>query len=189
MRIILIGPPGAGKGTQAHSLSSYLRVPHLSTGDLLRKEIQTGAALGKTAKAYIDAGRLVPDELVLEVVEHRLDQPDCAPGCLLDGFPRTVPQADALGRYLKRNGKPLDAVFEMQVDEEEIIQRLSRRERSDDLPEVIRERMAAYRRQTEPLLDYYRSQNLLHPIDAMGTVEDVSGRINAVVDQLAGCRQ
>jgi adenylate kinase len=184
MRIILIGPPGAGKGTQAQLLAAHLAVPHLSTGEMLRQEIKLGTPPGMAAKQYIDAGQLVPDDLVLQILEHRLDQPDCARGCLLDGFPRTVPQADALGEYLERLGKPLNAVIEMQVDEEEIIERLKKRERGDDQPHVIRERMAAFRRQTEPLLGYYRGRKLLHSINAMGTIEDVSNRIFVTVDQL-----
>jgi adenylate kinase len=186
MRIILIGPPGAGKGTQAVSLAAHLGVPHLSTGEMLRREIQLGTPLGKTAKQYIDAGQLVPDNLVLEVVEHRLSQPDCEPGCLLDGFPRTVPQADALGEYLKRLGKPLNGVVEMLVDEDVIVERLKKRSRPDDHPHVIRERMAAYRRQTEPLLGYYRSRNLLYTVDAIGTIDEVTSRLRAVVSKFNG---
>jgi adenylate kinase len=186
MRIILIGPPGAGKGTQAQLLAAHLAVPHLSTGEMLRREIHTGTPLGRTAKQYIDEGMLVPDDLVLEVVEHRLSQPDCSPGCLLDGFPRTVPQADALGEYLDRLGKPLNGVVEMQVDEEAIVDRLNKRSRPDDQPHVIRERMAAYRRQTEPLLGYYRDRHLLYTVNGLGTIEEVAGRLKGVVNRFNG---
>ncbi|MCC7086924.1 MAG: adenylate kinase [Pirellulales bacterium] len=185
MRIILIGPPGAGKGTQAQILAAHLRVPHLSTGEMLRRAIQSVTPLGKSAKQLIDAGQLVPDDMVLQIAERRLGQPDCASGCLLDGFPRTVPQAEALGKYLQRQVTPLDGVIEMQVDEDEIVERLKKRGRSDDQPQVIRERMAAYRRQTEPLLDYYRNRKLLHSIDGLGTIDEVSTRLNLVVEQLS----
>ena len=189
MRIILIGPPGAGKGTQARALAAHLRVPHLSTGELLRQEIQDGTDLGNEARQYLDSGQLVPDKLVLEVVEHRLAQPDCQPGCLLDGFPRTLPQAEALGEYFDNLGTPLDGVVELRVSEDEIVRRLDSRGRSDDHPNVIRERMAAFRRQTEPLVDYYRKRDLLRSIDALGSVDEVFGRLVAAVEQLASAKR
>jgi adenylate kinase len=191
MRIILIGPPGAGKGTQAKALAAHLEVPHLSTGDLLRKEIEAKTSLGMEAKQYLDKGLLVPDQLVLEVVEHRLDQRDCARGCILDGFPRTIPQAAALDRYLDRHGKPLSGAIEFRIDDEEVVRRLvgvGGRGREDDQPKVILERMAGFRRQTEPLVEYYRDRNMLGSVDAIGTVDDVFNRLLRQVEELTGPR-
>ncbi len=185
MRIILLGPPGAGKGTQAQKLVQRLKVPHLSTGDMFRQAIAAGSAVGQTAKGYMDAGQLVPDEVVLALVEQRLEQPDCSVGCLLDGFPRTVKQAEALDKYFAGRGKPLDGVIELTVDEEELIRRLMARGRGDDQPEVIRQRMVAYHRQTKPLSDYYRKRGVLVEIDALGTVDEVFSRLTAAVDKLA----
>jgi adenylate kinase len=189
MRIILIGPPGAGKGTQARALAKYLSVPHLSTGDLLRDEIQAGTPLGQVARKYLDAGQLVPDLLVFEVLEHRLNQPDCEHGCLLDGFPRTLSQAAVLAGYLERVGKPLTGAIELRVDDEEIVRRLAGRSRSDDQPHIIRERMAGFRRQTEPLVEYYRQRNILKSIDGLGTIEEVFQRLVKAVQQLAPDKQ
>ncbi len=185
MRIILLGPPGAGKGTQAQKLVERLKVPHLSTGDMFRQAIAANTAVGQTAKGYMDAGQLVPDEVVLALVEQRLEQTDCAVGCLLDGFPRTVKQAEALDKYFASRGKPLDGVIELTVDEEELIRRLMARGRGDDQPEVIRERMVAYHRQTKPLSDYYRQRRVLVEIDALGTVDEVFSRLTKAVDKLA----
>jgi adenylate kinase len=191
MRIILIGPPGAGKGTQAKALAAHLEVPHLSTGDLLRKEIESKTVLGMEAKQYLDKGLLVPDDLVLEVIEHRLDQGDCSRGCILDGFPRTIPQAEALDRYLERHGNPLSAAIEFRIDDEEVFERLvgvGGRGREDDQPKVIRERIAGFRRQTEPLVEYYRTQNKLGSVDAIGTVDDVFNRLISQVQELSPTR-
>lgn len=184
MRIILIGPPGAGKGTQAKALAAHIGVPHLSTGDLLRKEIETKTPLGMEAKQYLDKGHLVPDLLVMEVVEHRLDQGDCARGCILDGFPRTLIQAAALDSYLERHHKPLAGAIEFRIDDEEVVRRLGGRGREDDQPNVIRERMAGFRRQTEPLVEYYRKRNLLGSVDAIGSVDDVFNRLISEVHDL-----
>jgi adenylate kinase len=189
MLVVFIGPPGAGKGTQASRLCDYLNVPHLSTGDMLRQAKQDGTPLGKQASAYMDRGSLVPDQLVVEIVGDRLEQPDCKAGCLLDGFPRTLAQAQALDEYLSQHAGCIDFVLELRVDEQELIQRLlgraqeSDQPRSDDSPEAIPHRLEVYRSQTEPLLEYYRQRNLLHSIDGLGTPDEVFDRIRAAVDQ------
>jgi adenylate kinase len=189
MLVVFIGPPGAGKGTQASRLCDYLNVPHLSTGDMLRQAKQDGTPLGKQASAYMDRGSLVPDQLVVEIVGERLEQPDCKAGCLLDGFPRTLAQAQALDEYLSQHAGCIDFVLELRVDEQELIQRLlgraqeSDQPRSDDSPEAIPHRLEVYRSQTEPLLEYYRQRNLLHSIDGLGTPDEVFDRIRAAVDQ------
>lgn len=185
MRMILLGPPGAGKGTQAQRLVQRLKVPHLSTGEMLRQAIAAGSAVGQTAKRYIDQGQLVPDEVVLDLVTQRLEAPDCSAGCLLDGFPRTVKQAEALDEYFARRGTQLDGAVEMQVDEVELVRRMIARGRGDDQPAVIRERMATYHRQTKPLVDYYQQRGSLASIDALGTVDEVFNRLTAAVDRLA----
>ena len=185
MRIILLGPPGAGKGTQAQRLVEQLKVPHLSTGEMLRHAIAANTPVGQTAKAYIDQGKLVPDEVVVDLVAQRMEQPDCSVGCLLDGFPRTVKQAEELDAYLARCGMPLDGVVEMQVDEEELVRRMLARGRGDDQPDVIRERMATYHRQTKPLVDYYSKRGSLETIDALGTIDEVSQRLIDAVNRLA----
>ncbi len=184
MRLILIGPPGAGKGTQAERLVEQLRVPHLSTGEMLRQAISQGTPVGLSARQFIDAGQLVGDDTMVEMVGQRLDQADCKAGCLLDGFPRTVVQAEKLDEYLRQHGAPLDGVIEMKVDEDEVVRRMIARGRSDDKPEVIRERMTTYQRQTAPVSDYYRQRGLLKSVDAMGTVDEVSARISAALEQI-----
>ncbi len=184
MRLVLLGPPGAGKGTQAQWLAAHLQVPHLSTGEMLRSAIAQGTPVGMYAKQFIDAGQLVGDDVMVELVGQRLDQNDCANGCLLDGFPRTVVQAQKLDEYLTQHGQPLDGVIEMQVDEDELVRRMMARGRSDDKPEVIRERMATYHRQTEPVADYYRQRGKLKSIEAIGTLDEVSSRIQSALQQI-----
>jgi len=184
MRIIFIGPPGAGKGTQAERLLEYLKVPHLSTGDMLREAVARKTPEGLSAQEYMNRGDLVPDSVILSLVGRRLSEPDCAAGCLLDGFPRTVAQAESLGELLAASNQPLDGVMELRVDEEDLIQRLAQRGRADDQPDVIRQRLVAYHKQTEPLLSFYRHLGLLHSIDGAGSPDQVFARIQAVLDHL-----
>ncbi|HEV3416937.1 MAG TPA: adenylate kinase [Pirellulales bacterium] len=182
MRIIFIGPPGAGKGTQSERLVEKLSIAHLSTGDMLRDAVQRRTPEGLQAAVYMDRGSLVPDEIILAMVARRLNQPDCAPGCLLDGFPRSLAQAEALDALLARENLPLDAVLELKVDDQSLVWRLAGRGRADDRPEVIRERLETYRRQTEPLIDYYGRKGLLRSVDGEGTPEDVFQRILAALE-------
>lgn len=177
MRVVFVGPPGAGKGTQSQRLVGYLGVPHLSTGDIFREAREKGTDLGKQATEFIDRGELVPDELVVGIVEERLLMPDCDKGCLLDGFPRTVGQARQLDGYLKKIGTPLDLVLELTVGEDELKRRLLERGRADDKLATILHRMRVYRTQTKPLLDYFRAQRLLETIDGSGTPDVVFERI------------
>jgi adenylate kinase len=187
MRIILIGPPGVGKGTQSERLVEHLGIPHLSTGEMLRQAIAAGTEVGKLSATYIDAGKLVPDFIVLRIMAERLDQPDCQRGYLLDGFPRTIVQAETLDEFLCQRGTPLCAVLEIKVDHDQIIERLIARKRPDDRPEVIRQRLEHYTEQTSPLIDYYCRRKLLHQIDGMGTPDEVFERIKRVVGH--GCPQ
>ena len=175
MRLILLGPPGAGKGTQARKLAEKLGIPQISTGELFRGNIEEGTKLGLEAKRYLDAGDLVPSELTNKLVEDRITQPDAADGFILDGYPRSVEQARALDEMLKNHNTKLDAVVELQVCEEELLKRLKERGRADDTEEVIHNRMQVYRDETEPLLEYYRRNNL-QPVDAVGTVDEVFAR-------------
>lgn len=181
MRLVLLGPPGAGKGTQATLLSEKLGVPHISTGDLFRANISQGTDLGKEAKSYIDAGNLVPAEVTNRMVEARIAEPDATEGFLLDGYPRSVEQADALKEMLESAGTPLDGVLEFRVDEDTVVQRMLARGREDDTEDVIRNRMAVYRSETAPLLEYYAGQ--LKTIDAVGEVEEINARALATLDR------
>jgi adenylate kinase len=170
----LLGPPGAGKGTQAVKLSEKLQIPHLSTGDLFRENIDNGTKLGLEAKRYLDAGDLVPSELTNELVDDRLNNPDTGEGFILDGYPRSVPQAQALHDMLERRGTQLDAVVEFRVPEDELFERLKARGRADDTDDVIRNRMNVYRDETAPLIEYYNTE--LKTVDAVGSVDEVFAR-------------
>jgi adenylate kinase len=175
VRLVLLGPPGAGKGTQAIKLSEKLGIPQISTGDLFRKNISEGTPLGVEAKRYLDAGDLVPSELTNKLVEDRIEQPDAADGFILDGYPRSVEQARALDEMLKNHNTKLDAVLEFAVSEAELFERLKSRGRADDTEEVIHNRMQVYRDETEPLLEYY-SRNNLQTVDAVGALDEVFAR-------------
>lgn len=174
MRLVLLGPPGAGKGTQAALLSEKLGVPHISTGDLFRANISQDTDLGKEAKSYIDAGNLVPADVTNRMVEARIAEPDATEGFLLDGYPRSVEQADALKGMLSDAGASLDGVLEFRVDEDTVVARMLARGREDDTEDVIRNRMSVYRSETAPLLEYYAAE--VSTIDAVGEVEEINAR-------------
>ncbi|RZS37161.1 adenylate kinase [Herbihabitans rhizosphaerae] len=174
-RVVLVGPPGAGKGTQATALSTRLNIPHISTGDLFRANIAEQTELGRDVQRYLDAGKLVPDEVTNEMVRERLEQPDTAVGFLLDGFPRNVGQAERLGEILDDAGHKLDAVLELKVDEDVVVGRLLARGRTDDSEDVIRHRQHVYVSETAPLLDYYR--DMLVTVDAVGEVDEITERV------------
>lgn len=174
MRVVLLGPPGAGKGTQAGKLAEKLELPHLSTGDLFRENIGNGTELGLKAKGYLDAGDLVPSELTNELVDDRLSKPDTGDGFILDGYPRSVAQAKALHDMLERRGTGLDVVLEFRVPEDVLFERLKARGRADDTDEVIHNRMNIYRDETAPLIEYYSNQ--LKTVDAVGSVDEVFAR-------------
>ncbi len=185
MRIVFIGPPGAGKGTQAERLVKAYKMAHLSTGDMLRAARDAKTEVGLKADQYMSSGQLVPDEIIIAVIADRLQQSDCQGGYLLDGFPRTIAQAEALDAMLAERGSRLDCVLELKVPEEELFTRLAGRGRADDTPEVIRQRLVAYRKQTEPLLDYYSQSGLLKTIDGVGSVEEILCRAKGVLDAVA----
>lgn len=183
MQLIIMGPPGAGKGTQAQVVAARLGVPHISTGDIFRANVEQGTALGTEAKKFMDAGEYVPDTVTNAMVKDRLSWPDCAPGFLLDGYPRTLDQVLQLDGMLAESDTPLDHVVELTVDTEEVVQRLLKRAqdqgRADDTADVIRRRLEVYREQTEPLTSVYRERGLLVEVDGMGDVDAVTARILA----------
>lgn len=183
MRIILIGPPGAGKGTQCQKLLDYLAVPHLSTGEMLRAAIDEGGPEGLQAREAMSRGQLVPDPLVLGMVAKRLESPDCRAGCLLDGFPRTLPQAEMLDDLLERRAMSVDGVIELAVPRDELIRRMLARKRSDDSPEIFAARITSFETQTAPLLDYYSKQGKLVSIDGLGTADEIFARVRSAVDR------
>ena len=174
MRVVLLGPPGAGKGTQAEKLAEKLQIPHISTGELFRSNIQEGTKLGVEAKRYLDAGDLVPSELTNQLVDDRLNHSDAANGFILDGYPRSVEQAKALHDMLARRGTDIDAVVEFRVSEDELLTRLKGRGRADDTEEVILNRMKVYNAETAPLLEYYSDE--LKTVDAVGELDEVFAR-------------
>lgn len=220
MNVILLGPPGAGKGTQAKRLEEAYGIPHLATGDMLRAAVQSGSELGRKAKEIMDAGQLMPDDLMIRMIEDRIAQDDCARGFILDGFPRTTAQAEALDEMLTRRGSALDAVIELKVNEEELVRRITGRftcgtcgagyhdefhqpsedgvcdhcgatsfkRRSDDTEETVRKRMREYREQTEAIVPHYRRQGVLHEIDGMAEIDEVTRQAKAVLDGASGAR-
>lgn len=212
MKIIMLGAPGAGKGTQAKKIAGKYLIPHISTGDIFRANIKEGTELGKKAKTYMDQGLLVPDELVVELVVDRIKQKDCEKGFVLDGFPRTIPQAEALDAALKNIGEAMDYAIDVDVPDENIINRMSGRRaclecgatyhivtiptkvegicdvcgskivlRDDDKPETVQKRLEVYHAQTQPLIDYYKEQNILKTVDGTQPMEEVFGAIATIL--------
>jgi len=184
MRLTFIGPPGAGKGTQSQRLIRHFNIPHLSTGDMLRDAVRRKTPAGVAASEYMGSGHLVPDSIILDLVEARLADPDCREGYLLDGFPRTLVQAQALDELLAAKDTPLHAAIELQVDGEELVRRLSQRGRADDTTEIIRLRLAEFWKETAPLCNYYRRRGLLFSIDGEGREDEVFLRITEVLSRL-----
>ena len=213
MNIILLGPPGAGKGTQAKKIQEHYKFPHISTGDILRENINNNTGLGLKAKSYMSRGELVPDELLVTIIKDRLSKKDCQNGFMLDGYPRTIPQADALQMILTESGEMIDAVLNISVDDEELINRLSGRrmckcgasyhiifnppaqadvcsickgklyQREDDKPETIRNRLNVYKKQTQPLINYYVNKKILKTIDGSKDILQIFEEIKEVLDE------
>ena len=186
MRVIMMGPPGAGKGTQATFVAEHFGIPAISTGDIFRANVAEGTPLGVEAKRYMDAGEYVPDEITNKMVRNRIDEPDAEPGFLLDGYPRTLAQVEELDGMVEFTGHRLDAVVVLTVDDEEIVQRLLQRAevegRADDTEDVIRRRQEVYREQTEPLIEVYRERGILLEVDGIGEVDQVTKRIFEALD-------
>jgi adenylate kinase len=194
MRLILLGPPGSGKGTQATRLVQKYGIPQLSTGDMLRAAVAAGTPIGLKAKAIMDSGSLVPDDIVVGIIAQRVEEPDAHHGFILDGFPRTVAQAKALDTILESKQHGLDAAIELRADADKLVERIIRRAdeakasgkpvRKDDDPEVFKTRLDAYRRDTAAVTPYYRDKGLLHEVDGMAPIDNVSQAIDAIVDRL-----
>ncbi|KQW08007.1 adenylate kinase [Leifsonia sp. Root4] len=188
-RLLIVGPPGAGKGTQAKRIGETFGIPDVSTGDIFRFHIKNGTELGLRVKAIVDAGDYVPDSLTNEIVTARLEEEDAANGFLLDGYPRTIDQVRYLDELLAKKGQPLEAVIRLVADQEEIIARLSKRAleqgRADDTEEAIRHRQEVYARETAPLVEVFRERGLLIDVDGLGNVDEVGDRISAAL-QAAG---
>ena len=195
MRLVMLGPPGAGKGTQATKIAARLGIPQLSTGDMLREAVASRSTSGLRAKHIMDRGELVPDDVVLSVVTNRIDHSDTANGFILDGFPRTVTQAEALDQELATRGIKLDAVLELEVEEDALLDRIrgraeqaannGERIRSDDNPEVFKTRLDIYRAQTAPVTEYYRSQGLLNTVDGLQSIDVVTQDLAAALAKLS----
>lgn len=213
MNIVLLGPPGAGKGTQAKKIAEYCSIPHISTGDILRENINDNTELGIRAKSYMSGGELVPDGILIEIIRDRLSRQDCSGGFLLDGFPRTIPQAEALGTILEETGKKLDVVLNIEVDDNELIKRLSGRrmcscgasyhvifnpperegicdlckgklyQRDDDREEAIKNRLMVYKKQTYPLIKYYGNKSLLRIVDGKKDIQEIFTDIIKILDE------
>ncbi|PAV12843.1 adenylate kinase [Methanosarcina spelaei] len=215
MNIILFGPPGAGKGTQAKKMVDYYGIPQISTGDILRANVREGTELGLAAKKYMDKGELVPDEVLIGIIKNRLKEQDCEKGFILDGYPRTLPQADALAVILDEINKPIDVVLNLEVPDEELVERISGRlmcncgasyhrtfnppkkdeicdicggkvfQRADDKEEAVKTRLSVYKKQTEPLIDYYAKQGVLITLDGTKDIDEVFEEIKAVLVKFA----
>lgn len=192
MNLILLGPPGAGKGTQAKLLEDKFGLKQLSTGDMLRAEVAAGTDLGRQAKTIMDSGQLISDDIIIAMIADRIEQDDCRNGVIFDGFPRTVAQAEALDRMLNAKGRPLSAVIELKVDEEVLVSRLHNRiaemaakgqaARSDDNEETLRKRLQVFRDQTAPIIPYYQRKKTLREIDGMAEINVVASEIEAVLN-------
>jgi adenylate kinase len=190
MNVILLGPPGAGKGTQSQRLVEKYGIVQLSTGEILRVAVASGSALGKQAKKVMEAGQLMPDDLMIRIISDRIDEPDCAKGFILDGFPRTVRQAEALDDLLARKGLKLDHVIELKVDDAVLVSRITKRateeraagrSRGDDTVETLKKRLAVYHDQTAPILPYYRKKGTLKVVDGMADITEVARQIDALI--------
>jgi len=182
-RVIFLGPPGAGKGTQAARLADYLRIPRISTGDMLRENIANGTPLGQAAAPYMEKGGLVPDDLLIEMIRARISEPDCAHGYILDGFPRTLPQAEGLEAMAGKTSKVV--VFDMEVPRDELLRRLSGRGRDDDKAEAVRKRLEEYDARTTPLVSYYQDRSRFHRIDGFRPMEAVFADLRSHLEEPA----
>ena len=215
MNIILFGPPGAGKGTQAKKLVDFYNIPQIATGDILRANVREGTELGLAAKEYMDKGELVPDEVLIGIIKNRLTEADCENGFILDGYPRTIPQADALGEILVEIGKPIDVVLNFEVPDEELVERISGRlmckcgasyhkafnppekegicdacgaeiyQRADDTADAVQNRLDVYKKQTQPLIEYYDETGILRTIDGTRDIDEVFEDIKAILSEFA----